>query len=174
MFVCLFIFREGEGKERETERNINVCVPLTCPLLAHNPGLLCSDWKLNWRPFGWQASIQTTEPQQPGKLFINFLTIFCIFLVSDVISLLSLLILFIWVLSLFFLMSLVNGFFFIFSKNKLLDPLIFCIIFSESISSISTLNFIISFCLLVVLFQVPLSVKLNCLFELFIFFFNLM
>ena len=33
--------------------------------LACNPGM-CSDWKLNWRPFGSQASAQSTEPHQPG------------------------------------------------------------------------------------------------------------
>ena len=47
--------------------------------------------------------------------------------------------------------------------------------FLDSISFISALIFIISFLLLtlgfVVLFQVPLSVKLDCLFELFLFFF---
>ena len=51
-----------------------------------------------------------------------FLTILCIFLVSVVISPLSFLVLFLWVLSLFFLMSLVKGLsvLFIFSKNQLL------------------------------------------------------
>ena len=30
----LFIFREGEGREQERERNISVWVPLACPLLG--------------------------------------------------------------------------------------------------------------------------------------------
>ena len=33
--------------------------------LAHNPGM-CPDWELNPRPFGLQASTQSTEPHQPG------------------------------------------------------------------------------------------------------------
>ena len=33
--------------------------------LAYNPGL-CPDWELNQRPFGSQASTQSTEPHQPG------------------------------------------------------------------------------------------------------------
>ena len=76
---------------------------------------------------------------------------------------------------LFSLMSLVKAFsiLFIFSKNQLLDSLIFYVVFlKKSISFISALIFIISFLLLtlrfVVLFQVPLSVKLECLFELFL------
>ena len=32
--------------------------------LACNPGL-CPEWELNWKPFGLQASAQSTEPQQP-------------------------------------------------------------------------------------------------------------
>ena len=34
--------------------------------LAHNPGM-CSDWELNLRPFGSQASTQSTETCQPGE-----------------------------------------------------------------------------------------------------------
>ena len=33
--------------------------------LAHNPGM-CPDWESNQRPFGSQASTQSTEPHQPG------------------------------------------------------------------------------------------------------------
>ena len=57
---------------------------------------------------------------------------------------------FIWVLSLFFLMSLVKGssIIFIFSKNKLLDSLIFSIIFKDSIWFIFALIFIISLLML--------------------------
>ena len=59
-----------------------------------------------------------------------FLQSFVFFLVSIVISPLLFLILFIWVPSLFFLMNLVKvlSIFFIFSKNQLLDSLIFYII----------------------------------------------
>ena len=38
--------------------------------LAHNPGL-CRDWELNRRPFGLQASPQSTEPHQPGLSIIT-------------------------------------------------------------------------------------------------------
>ena len=58
-FVVLVI------KERERERNINEWFPLTRPLLgtgdlAGNPGI-CPDWESNLRPFGLQASTQSTE-----------------------------------------------------------------------------------------------------------------
>ena len=33
----LFIFREKKGKEKERERNINVWLPLTCPILGTWP-----------------------------------------------------------------------------------------------------------------------------------------
>ena len=35
--------------------------------LAHNPGM-CPDWVLNRRPFGSQASTQSSELHQPGKI----------------------------------------------------------------------------------------------------------
>ena len=97
-------------------------------------------------------------------------TIICLFLVLVVMSPLSFLILFILVISLFFLMSLVKAFpiLFIFLKNQLLDSLKVCIFF-YSILFIYALIFIISFLLLtldfVVLFLVHLSVKLDSLFE---------
>ena len=53
---------------KERERNINVWLPLTCPLLgglAQNPGL-CPNWELNLQPFSLQASAQSIEPYQPG------------------------------------------------------------------------------------------------------------
>ena len=45
----LFLER-GEGKEKKRERNINVRLPLVCPLLGDltcNPGMR-SDWESNW------------------------------------------------------------------------------------------------------------------------------
>ena len=45
--------------------------------MAHNPGM-CPDWELNLQPFGSQAGAQSTEPHQPGLLFIFF--IFFLFL----------------------------------------------------------------------------------------------
>ena len=76
--------------------------------------------------------------------------ILCISAVSVVTSPFSFLIVLIWVLSLFFLMSLANGLsiLFIFSKNQLLVLLIFAIVFFASISFICALIFMISFLLL--------------------------
>ena len=45
--------------------------------LAHNSGM-CPDWELNQRPFGTQANAQSTEPHQPGPLYL--------FLKSDVLT----------------------------------------------------------------------------------------
>ena len=97
----------------------------------------------------------------------------CIAVVSVVTSPFSFLILLIWTLSLLFLMSLAKGLsiFFIFSKNQLLVSLIFSIVFS--ISFISALIFMISFLLLalglfVLLSLAALSIRLGCLFEMFL------
>ena len=53
--------------EREREGEKHQCVVASCipPTegLAHNPGM-CPDWELNRRPFGSQASTQSTEPHQ--------------------------------------------------------------------------------------------------------------
>ena len=38
--------------------------------LAHNPGMY-PDWELNWRLFGSQTDTQSTDPYQPGLLFIK-------------------------------------------------------------------------------------------------------
>ena len=77
--------------------------------------------------------------------------VFCISAVSVVISPFSFLILFIWVLSLLFLVSLARGLsmLFTFSKNQLFVVLIyFCIVFWISILLISSVIFMISFLLL--------------------------
>ena len=68
----LFYFYRGERKEKEKKRNINVWLPLTCPLLGTWPATqACAlDWELNWWPFGPQASAQSTEPHQPGMCLL--------------------------------------------------------------------------------------------------------
>ena len=67
---------------------------------------------------------------------------FCIYVVSGVVSSLSFLILFIRAFSLLFLMSVANGLstLFIFSKNRLLVSLIFSTVFLVFISFISILS----------------------------------
>ena len=63
LVIRFYLFLErGEGREKEKERNINVWLPLLCPLLgdlARNP-CMCR------RPFGLQARAQSTELHQPG------------------------------------------------------------------------------------------------------------
>ena len=76
LFIYLHL-ETGEGKEKRKERNINVqekhrsVASHTSPVgdLACDPGM-CPNWKSNWRPFGSQASAQSTEPYQPGLLLI--------------------------------------------------------------------------------------------------------
>ena len=61
------------GREREREGEKHQCVVDSHGLptgdLAPNPGM-CPDWELNWPPFSWQASTQSTEPHQPGLYYI--------------------------------------------------------------------------------------------------------
>ena len=80
----------------------------------------------------------------------NFLMFLCISVVSIVVSPLSFPIVFIWVLSLFFLMSLLKGLsiLFIFSKNQLLDSLILRIVLLVFMSFNSALILVISFLVL--------------------------
>ena len=68
----LFIFRQRrrEGK-REGEKH-QCLVASVCPTLGNlalNPGM-CPDWELNRWTFGSQAGTQSTEPHQPGPVFI--------------------------------------------------------------------------------------------------------
>ena len=65
----LFIFK-ARGREGEREGAKHQCVvasymPPTRDL-ACNPGM-CPAWEVNQRPFGSQASAQSTEPHQPGN-----------------------------------------------------------------------------------------------------------
>ena len=67
----LFMFRE-KGREGERKREKHQCVvashmPLTGDL-ACDPGM-CSDWDLNWQPFGLQDRTQPTELYQAGLFF---------------------------------------------------------------------------------------------------------
>ena len=69
---CLFIFRQKERRDKERERNINVWLPLACPLLGTWPATqaCASNWVSNLQPFGSQASTQPTKPHQPGPFLI--------------------------------------------------------------------------------------------------------
>ena len=66
-FIYLFLDR-GEGREKEGEKHPCVVASRAPPTghLARNPDT-CPDWESNQRPFGSQASAQSTEPHQPGQ-----------------------------------------------------------------------------------------------------------
>ena len=68
LFYFIFREREREG-DREGEKPHCVVASQAPPTgdLACNPGM-CPDWESNWRPFGFQASTQCTEPHQPGLI----------------------------------------------------------------------------------------------------------
>ena len=68
-FIYSFLEKGREGEKYQCV--VAFCMPRTGDL-AHNPGV-CPDWELNWRPFGLQASTQSTKPHQPGLLFFLFL-----------------------------------------------------------------------------------------------------
>ena len=62
MIVFILFLDRGEGSEKGRERNINVWMPLACPLLGTWPATLA------WERFGWQVHAQSTEPHQPWPL----------------------------------------------------------------------------------------------------------
>ena len=39
--------------------------------------LLCPDWESNWLPFGSQATAQSTEPHQPGRMMWVLSVVIC-------------------------------------------------------------------------------------------------
>ena len=71
----LFLER-GREKEREWEKHQCVVASGEPPTgdLARNPGM-CPDWESNWRPFGLQASAQSTEPHQPGLSILLYVCV---------------------------------------------------------------------------------------------------
>ena len=63
-FIYLFL---EKGREGERERNINVWLPLTHPILGSWPTTqACALTGNQTSDSGSQASIQSTEPHQPG------------------------------------------------------------------------------------------------------------
>ena len=74
-YIKKIIFR-GEGTEKEGEKHQCVVASCTSPTghLVSNPGR-CSDWELNWQPFGSQACTQSTEPHQPVQECCMFTSI---------------------------------------------------------------------------------------------------
>ena len=59
--------------EREGETHQCAVASRTPPIgdLAHNPGMY-PDWESNQQPFGSQVGAQSTEPHQPGLIFLFF------------------------------------------------------------------------------------------------------
>ena len=70
----LFIFRERGSEEKERKRNINVCLPLTSPLLGTWPTTQACAKTGNWTCNPLQSSAQYTEPHMPG-LCISFIRV---------------------------------------------------------------------------------------------------
>ena len=71
----LFIYFQTERKGGRKRGRKHQCVVTSCASttgdLACNLGM-CPDWESNWRPFGVQASTQSTEPHQPGQNFLIY------------------------------------------------------------------------------------------------------
>ena len=72
-FYLLLFGERGREGERKGERHQGVAASHMPPTrdLAHDPGM-CPDWESNQRPFGLQAGTQSTEPHQPGRVYIFF------------------------------------------------------------------------------------------------------
>ena len=73
---CLFFFFFREGKVGRKRRETSICGVSHPPLtgdMTHNPGM-CPDWELNQRLFGSQAGTWSTEPHQPGLLYLWYLS----------------------------------------------------------------------------------------------------
>ena len=74
-FKRFYLFlQRGEGKEKEGEKLQCVIASRAPPTgdLASNTGMCC-DWELNQRPFGLQASAQSTELHQPRQKIVTFI-----------------------------------------------------------------------------------------------------
>ena len=71
----LFILERGKGWEKKRERNINVWLPLVCPLLG--TWHATQAYALNGNPTlwftGWQGT-QSTEPHQPQPISTSLYT----------------------------------------------------------------------------------------------------
>ena len=67
LFIYLFIYRGGRGREREGEKNQCVVSSHVPPSgnLASDPSM-CPNWELNWRLFSSQAGTQPTDSHQLG------------------------------------------------------------------------------------------------------------
>ena len=70
--IDLFIFRQkGREEERKGEKHHCVVASWGPPTgdLACNPGMY-HDWESNWQLFGLHCGAQSTDPHQPGLVFI--------------------------------------------------------------------------------------------------------
>ena len=84
-FIYLFCKERGREGEREGEKHQCVVVPPLPPTgdLARNLSM-CPEWKSSQWPFGSQASTQSTEPHQPGRVvfFPKIILIICLHVMS--------------------------------------------------------------------------------------------
>ena len=55
-------------------REIHWSVASRTPTGTHNPGV-CPNWESDWPPSGLQAGTQSTEPHQPRRLLISYLSV---------------------------------------------------------------------------------------------------
>ena len=75
IYFYLFLERQREGEAEGEKHQCVVASHVPTGDLACNPGM-CPDWESNQGPFGLQVGTQSTEPHQPGHLFIFFITSF--------------------------------------------------------------------------------------------------
>ena len=70
-FKVIYLFLETE-EGRERRRETSMCGRLSStPYRGPGPQpSMCPHWELNQRPFGSQACAQSTEPHQPGLIYV--------------------------------------------------------------------------------------------------------
>ena len=69
LFIYLFLERGREGERGEKLQFVVASRATPTGDLARHPGM-CPDWESNRQTFGLQTCGQSTEPHQPGRVFI--------------------------------------------------------------------------------------------------------